>query len=137
MKVLWAAVLLTVPFFFAQASAAQAESGVDTAKELANSCAIAGAISDGTADYKYPGSDVVQNSMSAAYCIGYIKGIVGGHSFALRGNKKDFCLPSDVSTDQIARVLARRMELLPEFEHLSQLAFTTAVLTGTWPCTKS
>lgn len=70
---------------------------------------------------------------SAGYCTGYLSGYIAGHSSALAKGKA-YCLPEEVSISQIARVLTKRLETSPEFEHMPEISFVLGVLSGTWPC---
>jgi len=109
-----------------------------TAGKLAHGCRVYGAIEDGTADQKYSQADGLVNIAAASYCSGFIDGMIGGYSTGIYGTAKEklYCLPPQVSTVQIARVIARNMEEKPEFEHFSQLAFFLGVMAKTWPCNK-
>lgn len=117
-------------------SVVQAQVVPGTAKDLADGCRIAAAIEDGTADRKYSGADFNQQIIAAGYCYGYINGFMGGYSKGTYGlPSKEICLPAGVTIPQIGRVLARKLEEKPEFEHLQQLPYVVGVMMSTWPCT--
>jgi hypothetical protein len=76
--------------------------------------------------------------LNAGYCTGYIAGFINGNSFAAYEasgkNTNKICIPKGVTTSQVARVLVRRMEEKPEFEHVAELPFVIGILQLSWAC---
>lgn len=108
------------------------------AKLLADGCAVSAAIEAGNADQKYRADQISENLLLVGLCVGYIEGLLAGHSAGTYGvpENRKFCLPAGVTTDQIARLLARRMEANPQLEHLERLPFVMGSLVDAWPCGK-
>ncbi|MCI4567568.1 Rap1a/Tai family immunity protein [Lysobacter sp. CFH 32150] len=106
-----------------------------TAKSLADGCAVANAILDGTADTKFGSNRQSERLITAGICYGYIEGFIQGISAGRQAPKSlNACIPTGVSTPQIARLIEDRMKKMPEFEHMDRMPFLMAVTAGAWPC---
>jgi hypothetical protein len=108
-----------------------------TAKDLADGCRALTAMLD-SPDVP-PANFTVENmgskGMRAGQCAGWLGGFIAGYSVG-RGAPAhvNYCLPKDVSTAQIARLVAKRIEDNPQLEHVGRLEATMGILMGTWPC---
>lgn len=124
--------LAAIPALLAFSMPAQAAM---TAKSLVDGCRVASAIEEGNPD-GLPAEYMEERLMLAGMCLGYIDGIVGGHTSGARNDPsaRMFCLPGNVTTAQISRVMIAKLKQYPEHENMNALPFTLGILAGTWPC---
>lgn len=113
-----------------------------TAKALVDGCEALIAIDAGQSEPSgWDQQRVLESLVGSGICTGYIKGFLGGASFAsyqAEGPNVDkFCVPRGVTIPQIARVLSSRLKEKPEFEHVEAYPFVIGILISTWPCQKS
>jgi Rap1a immunity proteins len=102
---------------------------------LVDACKAAVNSSYGTEVYPTHFSSAEEIALASGYCTGYLNGFVGGTSMmAAKGGKAQFCLPKDVSIDEIAKVLIKGLDDKPQFGSAPSLGFVIGILTVTWPC---
>lgn len=107
------------------------------ADTLASGCRAAAEILGNTGSDDGPQGqlEAMKFTLGAGNCIGYIRGFIAAHSLMThRGGAPQYCLPDGVSTEQIARLLVRRLEEHPQFMHSPDMVLVLGVLQGTWPC---
>lgn len=69
-------------------------------------------------------------------CLGYIVGVVDSFNttYAVKGEKRIFCIPPGVTSGQLVLVLKKSMQEHPETLHLPASAHTLSALTAAFPC---
>lgn len=69
-------------------------------------------------------------------CLGYIVGVVDSFNttYAVKGEKKIFCIPAGVTSGQLVLVMKKSMQEHPETLHLPASAHTLSALTAAFPC---
>jgi hypothetical protein len=74
----------------------------------------------------------VQYSM----CIGYIQGVLDHDQVRADGEKtgKPFCVPNDVSNDQLRKVAINNLNEYPENLHLNAASLVATALHEAFPC---
>ncbi|NIU08740.1 MAG: hypothetical protein GWN81_07780 [Phycisphaerae bacterium] len=77
-----------------------------------------------------------ESSYEKGMCLGYIVGVVDSFNttYALRGEKRVFCIPPGVTSGQLVLVLKKSMQEHPETLHLPASAHTLSALTAAFPC---
>ncbi len=79
-----------------------------------------------------------ESNYEKGMCLGYIVGVVDSFNttYALKGEKRVFCIPPGVTSGQLVLVLKKSMQEHPETLHLPASAHTLSALTTAFPCGK-
>lgn len=132
MRLLVTAVLFAT--FTPVASGAPPMRAPGTAGGLADSCRALSEIFSQTNATMTPDEEGARIG-AAGYCLGFVKGFRYGHLYlSTLVQQAAFCIPHEVTEDQIARVVVKRVESHPEIEHVESPVFLAEVLSSTWPC---
>lgn len=84
----------------------------------------------------------VGERVNAAYCFGYLRGLVEGNIAIPQWLADDekakgmFCVPPEGQNEQIARVVIQYLEAHPQDLHQSAVALSLAALYRAFPCPK-
>lgn len=73
---------------------------------------------------------------STAYCLGHVRGADDMHNLyrAISKSEPLYCLPSEVTTGQMVRIIVKYLKETPENLHLDGTMLIATALRGAYPC---